>query len=123
MPQYKFFLNDEGEVGVKPQLTGDEPDPLALSIQKWQFIVECLEEGKQVSQDGGIHTCALCRAYHSYGCTGCPIFKFTRCSSCNRTPIQMWEMEVCTLAVAKAELYFLVALQEYLDHIGFTKGE
>lgn len=42
-------------------------DPLELSIEKWEDIVE------GVGFEDGIDNCALCEKYREYECAGCPI--------------------------------------------------
>jgi hypothetical protein len=114
-----FRLDSDGVVGVDPPFTGEEADPLAWSIRKWEFIVGCLEIGCEVTFDGAHATCALCVRYYRVGCrpycSGCPVRKFTQQGNCISTPMAIWSSDFHTLITAQAELYFLLALQEYYD--------
>lgn len=123
---HTFRLEDSGRVAIDPPLTGDESDPFTLSIKKWEFIVECLDVGCEVVDDGGYKTCGLCAKYYCgigsrddrAGCRDCPIQQFTGCACCINTPMTLWSSNLHTLAVAQAELYFLKALQEYYREKG-----
>lgn len=116
-----FSLSDDAAITVDPPLTGEESDLLGLSIKKWEFIAWCLEEGREIRSTGGSTTCALCARYR-WGnpvCDGCPVKRLTDDSFCAGTPISLLDpgdiATTLTPAVAKATLYSLIALKEYLD--------
>lgn len=99
---HAFYVRD-GILCVTPLLTGNEPDPLGLSIKKWEAIVEAVERRVQVESDGGADTCGLCMSYRS--CHKCPA------NPCGTTPYCWWERSK-SLAAAQAELAFLEELRD-----------
>lgn len=121
MSKFKFTLEewipgnsrDGYIVRVTPKFTGDEEDPLALSIEKWRFIVEILREqpGTDV-MGGGTGTCALCAKHRDLGCMGCPVTKTTGHPGCAGSPYQREWCISGDLAAAQAELEFLQSLKE-----------
>lgn len=139
-----FSLSDDGEITVSPTLTGEELDSLELTIKRWEFVVQCLELGCEVTSAGEGYTCGLCARYrfppppipnsapslspfHSRRqafCAGCPVRNFTGKQFCSGTPLTFVDpydtATTLTLAVAKAIYYSLKALQEYLNR---KKGE
>jgi len=109
-----FYINN-GTLCVEPALTGKEPDPLGLSIEKWETIVQEMERGVEVTGDGGATTCALCRSVTPENnviaqCQNCSVFRFTQERDCEGTPYTWWKTSK-SLAVAKAELAFLRELR------------
>ena len=84
-------------------------DPLELSIQKWQDIVD----GK--GQDEGDLNCALCEEYSPKDCEGCPIREKTGKSDCADTPYFGYQDKMtkpAKLRWAKKELEFLKSLRK-----------
>lgn len=76
-------------------------DPLELSIEKWQDIVD----GK--GRDYGITNCALCATH--FLCDNCPV------EDCYDTPYHDYEKATSTKArkeAAKKELEFLESLRK-----------
>jgi len=59
-------------------------DPLELSIQKWEDIVN------GVGEDEGRYNCALCYVYYDKDCKGCPVKERTGHDSCDGTPYRAW---------------------------------
>jgi hypothetical protein len=115
-----FKLDSKGNVllaGGKPRgLT--KATALDRSIQKWQFIVDHLDAGKDVQDDGATQTCALCSLYwEKHDCKGCPVLKVTGEEGCQGTPYEVWGNLACDespslrLSIAKSELNFLKALK------------
>ncbi len=101
-------------------------NPLELSIQKWQDIVN----GK--GKDDAELNCALCEVYRNHiepftkQCLGCPIFKRTKKKYCGKTPYDSLftnaernleyqprnkSFKVAYLVAAQAELDFLFSLR------------
>jgi len=81
-------------------------DPLELSIEKWQDIVD----GK--GRNSGAKNCALCEALH---CGKCSVSDKTGLPSCEGTPYM--EFVLCStkserLRCAKEELEFLKSLRK-----------
>ena len=66
------------------QLRIEKKDPLAISIGKWQDIVD----GKGIDEKA--NNCALCEVYMShrrwFKCRGCPVCKYTNGCGCSKTP-------------------------------------
>jgi len=92
-PSHIFYLED-GVLQVSPALTKDEDDPLGLSIQKWEWIVEALERGEEIAGDGGVKTCGLCLVHNRrFGrdCAGCPVREKAGESGCRGTPHENWD--------------------------------
>ncbi len=89
-------------------------DPLTLSIEKWQDIVN--DKGKHKHLDQGCDNCALCETYQvrekELPCHKCPVYLFTKHSGCQGTPVQ-WDLGTVEQRYkrAKAELEFLKHLQ------------
>jgi len=110
---HRFYLTDD-TLHVSPTLTGNEPNPLELSIQKWETIVTLLERGSYVSLCGGRRTCALCFHYRRNSCVSCPISDAGH-AYCDRTPYDDFE-EASNIAekliTARAEVEFLKSLRE-----------
>lgn len=89
----------------------EDGDPLELSIQKWEFIVDGYKElGSSVTiGDGSCDTCALCKAY--YSCEdGCPVFLHTNIDGCEETPYKDHLANPC-LETAQAQVNFLKSLR------------
>jgi hypothetical protein len=103
-----FYIEND-TLNVYPPLTGHEPNPLELSIAKWRCIVNVIERGGNVLDDGGAATSALCVSSHT--CKGCPIDTFTNGHCCNYTPYSWWQKSH-SLAAARAELAFLEELRD-----------
>ena len=66
-------------------------DPLDLSIEKWEDIVEHLnkissfeEFNKEIEM--GIYNCALCETYYDGSCIKCPVKILTGKAECQGTP-------------------------------------
>ena len=78
-------------------------DPLEVSIQKWQDIVD----GK--GEDLGEENCALCKAYPRKNCKGCPVAEKTGLLGCEGTPFCM---SGSIEEIALAELEFLKSLRK-----------
>ncbi len=83
---------------------GKGEDPLELSIEKWQDIVDGKGEN-----NGGVN-CALCELHLFLDCKGCPIFLKTGLTSCGGTPYT-WFIHPSKEA-AIAELEFLKSLRK-----------
>ena len=78
-----------------------------LSIEKWEAIVNHLEESNSKSIDSqGFETCALCELYFEFCCSGCPISENTGMEGCEGTP----QEHEPTLGQAKLELLYLKQL-------------
>lgn len=113
---FEFYL-DHYRLRVKPPFDGKEPDPLSLSITKWEAIVDFLERGYPVWCDGGAGTCALCCSDKTDRCQGCPVSAKTKEDACQGTPYWDWALlpEKSDLSerlkVARAEIAFLGSLQ------------
>ena len=86
---------------------------LELSIQKWEFIVECIKSGQAVKSDGSSNgTCALCADFSMLGCNGCPVKEAIGNSGCIDTPYNDWyPPHPISLDIAEAELEFLKGLR------------
>ena len=92
---------------------------LDKSIEKWQFIVDILNLGVAIGQDGGRFTCALCLKYMpiGYACQGCPVCTETGHQGCVGTPYDDFHktnednIEGQT-ELALAEVRFLTRLRE-----------
>jgi len=83
---------------------------LQLSIAKWIFIVEYLESGGSLLDDGGTHTCPLCHIYHKDKCVNCPV-ALSGHPGCINTPyVDFYNCP--NLADAQAELGFLKSLRQ-----------
>jgi len=84
-------------------------DPLELSIEKWQDIVD----GK--GGDDGPKNCALCEVY--VWCHGCPVSEKTGSSSCDDTPYNQYSHashgtpKEHLKTLAKKEVKFLKSLK------------
>lgn len=117
-----LFTLEGGIVTVDPPLREYDADlALELSIEKWQFIVDCLQEGKKVEVDGGPSTCALCTAFReqSVDCFGCPVQEKTKWTGCKRTPYEKWEGLKFSATLEDREFY---ARQE-LEFLKGLRGE
>ena len=94
-------------------------DPLDLSIEKWQDIVDCVDRIRQVEEfpkelEEGEANCALCETY--LGCEGCPIRERTESRSCLGTPYYRFRMAwhdgaIWTMRLAAREML------EFLKHL------
>jgi len=91
---------------------------LMLSMRKWIFIKEYIEETGIIPNDGGKNTCALCLLYNTspYGnlaCNKCPIIRITGKLSCQGTPYVLYLKALKALdvraaqAAAREEVIFL----------------
>lgn len=80
-------------------------DPLELSIEKWQDIVDVKGENL------GAYNCALCELYLSRGCNGCVIYEKTKCSGCLGTPYEKC-IHYSSLKDVLEELEFLKSLRK-----------
>ena len=91
-------------------------DPLELSIEKWQDIVD------GTGKCDGIYNCALCEKYvkdFSPYCKGCPVKEKTHKQFCQGTPyakysneLDKYKHDTTTLQTfAKEELAFLKSLR------------
>lgn len=78
-------------------------DPLEVSIQKWQDIVD--GEG----EDLGELNCALCKTFPRQDCRGCPIAEKTGKSGCDDTP---YYADGPSEVIAVAMLEFLKSLRK-----------
>lgn len=87
------------------RLLKEGKDPLDLSIQKWQDIVD----GK--GKDTGRMDCALCELYFDDGCYDCPIQRKTKETNCHGTPYEIFKLH----DRAQKELEFLKKLREELQ--------
>lgn len=117
--KFEFYL-DQNQLFVNPplrRLRPGDPDPLALSITKWETIVDLLEQGHLVHSDGGSRTCALCQVKI---CSECPICEFTHRVECRGTPYGSWmrlprDSDLSErLRIAREEVAFLKELQQNL---------
>ena len=95
-------------------------NPLDLSIQKWQDIVDCLQKIRSVQEfdedlEQGRDNCALCETFPD--CKGCPVYEKTGYPYCAGTECprfhtawlggDLWTMR----DAAEKELNFLRNLQ------------
>lgn len=111
-----YFYVRDGTLRVYPALTGKEPDPLGLSIQKWEAIVREMERGVEITGCGYGKTCALCQHNGARDdivadCSKCPIAISAKKRDCVATPYEWWK-RTKSLAAAKAELAFLRELRD-----------
>lgn len=113
-----FRLNNDGEVILRnPFPKGiSVTEALHLSIQKWEFIVDCLKDGLTIKSDRGLQTCALCYKFNKTDfrgivCTGCPVKIRSGYAYCAYTPYTRWS-EDHSLDNAVKELAFLQSLRE-----------
>ena len=91
-------------------------DPLELSIEKWQDIVN----QKRKNPNFGERNCALCEEYGKNNCEGCPVYLKTKAIGCANTPYEDYyeeyeygEKDHKTLAaLAQKELEFLKTLRK-----------
>jgi len=104
---------------VSPPLTGEEDNPLKLSIQKWERVVELLEvNGHIIDSCGEADTCALCARHLRIGCNGCPVCTTTGQNFCHGTPYDCWndawlvDNFSMMLAAAKDMVKFLKSLEK-----------
>jgi len=99
-------------------------DPLDLSIEKWQNIVDCVNRIRKAREfpeelEQGCGNCALCEAY--LGCVDCPIRQRTKSISCLGTPYYRFRMAwhdgaIWTMRLAAREmLWFLKRLKDRQD--------
>ena len=96
-----------------------EHGPLAVSIAKWQFIVDALSEDASVHIiDGGHDTCALCRTYFDGSrdyrrCGVCPISIDIGREYCDGTPYRDYVLAINPrhLSNALEELAYLRELE------------
>ena len=111
------FTVEDGRLTVDWPITGHEEDPLELSIQKWQVIVNAYDAGEpDYIRDGGIYTCALCATYRHSGCDGCPVMEATGFDYCGGSPYARYvDAEYDCIAAAKLELEFLKGLRNGLQ--------
>ena len=85
--------------------------PLALSIQKWQDIMD------GTGENNGIMNCALCEVYVKPHCKGCPVSEKTGYAYCERSPMEkIEELSDDKVAhppkeLAQKELEFLMTLR------------
>lgn len=84
----------------------DEYDPLEASIQKWEYVVEHINE---IENDAGVETCGLCEKYSL--CNFCPVMEQTGISCCRGTPYMTFHKDK-SLENAQAELDFLKSLRK-----------
>ena len=95
-------------------------DPLDLSIQKWQDIVECLQKIRSVREfdedlEQGGNNCALCEVFPD--CEGCPVYEKTGQLLCDGTEYYRFRLawrrgDLWTMRdAAEKELNFLRNLQ------------
>jgi len=83
-------------------------DPLELSIEKWQDIVD--GKGEELGEDN----CALCQVSKVI-CSDCPVFKKTKQEACCGTPYSDFTStyeEDERKKLAKKELAFLKSLRK-----------
>ena len=99
-------------------------NPLNISIEKWQDIVEYLSDNKRISYkklnalENGANNCALCEVHWDNSCNGCPVYRYTGRPFCGGTPYEKFNHEKKynakrdnLLKYAKAELSFLKKLK------------
>ena len=89
------------------------PDALAGSIDKWEWIVARLNlypDSRVV--DGGRLTCQLCDVHFAKSCRGCVIFRDTGKEGCKGTPYEEFARKPPDIqrVVAEAELKYLKSL-------------
>ncbi len=84
------FRVDDGKLHIDYRFVRDIDDSNALfkAILKWMYVVDRLHTGVDITNDGGITTCALCYVYRTKddGCIGCPVRVASGCSYCHDTP-------------------------------------
>lgn len=92
----------------------DGEDPLAVSIRKWEDVIENLKHGDEEEEDG-TDNCALCETYKKDYCSDmCPVKTKTGKNVCDGTPYEDWSRASSTeklLEIAKKEVAFLKSLQ------------
>ena len=97
----------------------NETEALELSIEKWEFIVKCCEDGLEVDC-GHSRTCALCQFHdkrNSLECQQCVVGK-AGYLGCNKTPYENYNRNSSVegkLAAAKDEVEFLKSLRGQTD--------
>jgi len=106
-----MFYVEDGIVRLK--LDGDDPPyrALELSIKKWEFIVDYIENNNKKVDSGGTASCALCMIYRCKdcivgrsgyeGCEGTPLYNFLYAGTYE------WQLEA-----AIAEVAFLKTLRD-----------
>jgi len=107
------------EMPDTPETYKNMPDAelLKLSLEKWQTILEKLEEGYEVTNHQA-YSCPLCRQYLlESGCEGCPIERDTSEHSCQGTPYGDNHLDIHTLTeddieAVKEEITYLEYLYE-----------
>lgn len=119
MPKPKF-IEIKGNLGTTiKRFPKDRKKALLLSIQKWEAIVDALQGGRNIVNDGGRSTYGLCQMYFDNGCNGCPVKEHTGKSYCRGTPYYTYSVETeftgGTLETAQQELDFLRSLQHKED--------
>lgn len=107
---------------VGTELVKDVAHALALSTKKWEFIVEQLEKGENIIEDGGQNSCALCWMFRpdpfARTCGKCPI-KQAGHPNCRDTPAidfdkNRFKAKRTRLKYARAEVKFLQKLGKEL---------
>ena len=84
-------------------------DPLEISIQKWQDIVD----GK--GKDLGSNNCALCEKFNNseFNCHGCAVQQKTKRLGCRGSPYEIVTDETkISKSLAQEELEFLKSLRK-----------
>lgn len=122
----EFYL-DDGDLMVRLYKDGEavdrmkdlkltEEQALEMSIQKWEAIERFIEQGEEVLDDNGYHTCALCSLYlKKFNCKGCPVKEYTVYGGCDGTPyeeIVPYLGDPMLLELASEELEFLKGLRK-----------
>ena len=106
MNEGMFYVNGSGAVASRlHRRVVTNENALALSINKWEFIVWYIEGGFDPSlvDCGGWPTCALCLNFRT--CGKCPI-GMDGYWACTGTPYELFAQSP-TLENARAELEFL----------------
>ena len=91
-------------------------DPLELSIEKWEDIVNQKRKSGSFSE----RNCALCAVYGEKYCKGCPVYQKTEAIGCANTPYEDYYVEYyygdkdykTLTAIAKKEVEFLKSLRK-----------
>jgi len=112
--KYRLVHIEDGNAFIKAI---NEHGPLAVSIAKWQAIINALAiENNAVLDDDGSSTCGLCVSYlhRQNNCFSCPVYRNTGKELCVGTPYPNYlKGEIKDqLEQAKAELAYLESLAE-----------
>jgi len=115
MPNFVWTSKSRGLVLT---FTGKLPKTLeearAITLEKWQTIVDGLVNATADLVISGGSTCGYCMMFLNHSCKGCPVAERTGRSGCKDTPFDAFLMATDDgeprLPAARAELEFLLSL-------------